>query len=130
MHAFIEDTKTYIPYFNGNRELPEDEQVVVTFKVPDIQLKRRLKPRPKLKFNYDTEGNTTGGETEVTSDRTAVVSGMLVSIRNLSYENKRGIHRIQKAIELFTGPTQYEPLVDELYEEFSKELDRAVDEKN
>lgn len=53
MKQSFSTTRTYIPYFNGNRDLPEDEQVVVTYKIPDLELKNRLKPKPKLKFNYD-----------------------------------------------------------------------------
>jgi hypothetical protein len=130
MKLLIEDKRTYIPYFNGNRNLPEEDQVVVTYRVPDITLKRRLKPGPKFKFNYDQQGNTQGGEVEISTDTMSVVSGMLISIKHLSYEDSKGEHQITNAKELYAGPLEYEPLVDELYKEFSKELDRVVDEKN
>lgn len=130
MKQSFSTTRTYIPYFNGNRDLPEDEQVVVTYKIPDLELKNRLKPKPKLKFNYDSEGRTTGGETEVSMDRFSVVSGMLVSIRKLEYEDEKGEHKITKWSELLHGPLEYEALINELYDEFLKELDRTVDEKN
>lgn len=130
MKMTIANTKTFIPFFNHNQELPEDEQIVVTYKVPDIKLKNTLKPRPKLKFNYDSDGRTTGGETEVSTNKLAVVSGMLVSIKHFGYEDERGEHKISKWDELVQGPVEYEPLVDELYDEFMKELDRGIDEKN
>jgi hypothetical protein len=123
-------SKTYIPRFNGNQELPEEEQFVVTYRVPDLQLKSRLKPKPKLKFNYDAAGNTTGGETELSTDRMTVVSGMLISIRNLSWADGKTVHEVAKASDLLKAPVEYEALIDELHEEFSKELDRTVDEKN
>jgi hypothetical protein len=130
MNLIIEDKRTFIPFFNGNRDLPELEQIVVLYRVPDLMMKRRLKPSPKLTFTYDKDGLVSGGETEISSDQAAVVSGMLISVKHLSYEDSKGAHQIQNAKELLAGPLEYEPLVDELYKEFSKELDRVVDEKN
>ena len=72
MNQLIEDKRTYIPYFNGNRDLPEDEQIVVTYRVPDISLRRKLKPGRPMKFNYDPEGRVTGGEVEVSIDDSLV----------------------------------------------------------
>jgi hypothetical protein len=130
MKEFISSVKTCIPSFNGNRELPEAEQVVVTYKIPDLELKGRLKPPSKLKFNFDPDGRASGGETEVSVNKFGVVSGMLLSIKHLSYEDEKGEHSITKWNELLHGPLQYEPLIGELYDEFSKELDKVVDEKN
>lgn len=123
-------TKTYVPRWNGNRELPESEQVTVTYRVPDLQLKNRLKPKPKLRFQYDPAGNTTGGETELSTDHWLVVNGLLVSIGNLAYKTEKGETEVKNSTDLTKAPVEYEGLVDELYEIFSKELDRTVDEKN
>ena len=130
MNMLITDKKSFVPNFNGNRDLPDAEQVVVTYRIPDIALKNRLKPRPKFKFMYDKDGNTSGGETEVSTDKMTVVVGMLISIKNLSYENSKGVHKITNATELAQAPLEYEPLINEMSEEFSKELDRTIDEKN
>jgi len=130
MNLLLETTRTFVPFFRGNRELPEIDQVVVEYKVPDSTLKRRLKPKPTLKFNYDAQGNVMGGQTEVSSDPFSIVQGMLVKITHLSFEDKKGEHGITNAAELLRAPLQFEPLIEELAEEFSKELDRVVDEKN
>jgi hypothetical protein len=130
MRTLAADTKTYIPFFNGNRDLPEHEQFDVTYRVPDLQLCLILKPKPKIKFNYDRDGNTIGGETEISIDKMGVIRGLLVSIRNLSWENSKGVHEVTKAPDILTGPVGYEALIDELHDEFSKELDRKIDEKN
>jgi hypothetical protein len=130
MKILVESKRTFIPFFNGNRDLPEGEQIVVTYKVPDLALKSRLKPKPKMKFNFANDGRTTGGETEVSIDQMAVVAGMLISIKGAFYENDKGEQKITNATELRACPLEYEPLVEELYNEFTKELDRVVDEKN
>jgi len=130
MNQLIEDKRTYIPYFNGNRDLPEDEHIVVAYRVPDISLRRKLKPRRPMKFNYDTDGRVTGGEVEVSVDDSLVVQGMLISIKHLSFENSKGVHQITNAKELYLGPAEYEGLIAELYDVFSKELEKVVDEKN
>ncbi|HOX30917.1 MAG TPA: hypothetical protein PLB91_01230 [Spirochaetales bacterium] len=130
MNQLIEDKRTYVPFFNGNRDLPEGEQVVVTYRVPDIALRRKLKPRPSLKFSYDAEGRVTGGETEVSNDDQLMIAGMLLSIKHLSYENSKGVHQITNSKELYQGPLEYEGLITELAEVFSKELEKVADEKN
>jgi len=130
MNILVETKRTVIPFFHENRDLPEEEQMVATYRIPDLTLKRRLKPPPKLDFDYDENGKVTGGHTQVSTDPAAVVAGMLINITHLSYENDKGVHQVTNAKELLAGPPDFEPLIDELYKEFSKELDRVVDEKN
>lgn len=130
MKLMVSTKKTFVPFFNGNRELPEEEQIVVTYKVPDVELRNRLKPRPKFKYSFDPEGRTTGGEAEVALDKENVVSSMLVALTHAEYEDEKGEHKITKWSELIHAPKDFQGLIDELYEEFRKELDTGVDEKN
>lgn len=121
---------TYIPKFRGNREAPESERIVVTYRNPTVAMKARLLPRPELKFKYDAQGNVQGGETVVVQDRKTLIDGMLVRIDGLVcvVDGERRVVTDSKG--LWEAPAALDELIEELAEFFRSELETKVDEKN
>ena len=52
----VSKTKSYIPTFNGNKDISPEEQIVVTYKNPTVQMRERLIPRPQSKGKASTTG--------------------------------------------------------------------------
>jgi hypothetical protein len=128
MIVTVSREKTYIPQWNGNRDLPPGEQVVAHYKAGSFDLRSRLLPDPQVKFSYDKDGNPTGGSGEVSLDKKGIVRGMLIRIDNLSVEVKGEIEKVISANDLFSGP--FEELIDELADVFRKELKKEISAKN
>jgi len=126
----VSKTKTYIPEWNDNQQLPVDQQIVATYKNPDNAMRRRLAPRANVKFDYDAQGNPTGGSGEIVMDDESVVRGMLISLTNLECDINGKITRISDAESLLSAPIETAGLIKELAKEFGKELKKEAPEKN
>jgi len=121
---------TYIPKWHGNRALPQAEQIVVYYQRVPLKDKARLLPSPSINFKYDPQGKVTGGDTQIESDHRALIPSMLIRIDNLKYELEDGEHSIVNAKDLFSAPSEFEDLADELGDFFKDELEKKIDEKN
>lgn len=121
---------TYVPKFNGNREVPAAEQFTVIYRNPTPALKSRLLPKPELRFRIDNEGRVDGGETIVSQDRKAIIDGMLIRIDGLAYKLDGETKHITDARTLWEAPIVFDELIDELAEHFRNELEKKVDQKN
>jgi hypothetical protein len=127
----VAKTKSFYPTFNNNLDLPEDERVKITYKMPTLQLKNQLKPRSPMRFDIDpASGRTERGVVEINVNKEEVVKALLVRIDNFACSDEKGEHKVTNWAELLQGPRECSELVDEMYTEFKKELDYEIDEKN
>lgn len=119
---------TFVPEFNGNKDLPESEQIHIHYRKPTLELKRRLL-KYDMKYINDENGKM---RVEAVSlpDRDALLNGMVMSIENCGYLDGDRERSIVNAKELCSGPVEFEPLVTEVYNYFVKILSAKVDEKN
>ena len=128
----ISKEKTYIPKFDKNRELPSNEQIIVTYKAATIDLKNRIVSRPTAIGDFDESGKSRGMKIEFKVDDEAYLRNMIVSISGADYQEDGGeVKHIRNAHDLLKAPICFEPLITELVEVFREELTvKAVDEKN
>lgn len=127
----VSKIKTYIPEFNGNNELPQNEQIVVTFKNPSVQMRERLIPRPQSKGQASVEGSLDTLEIVlVDPNKTQILKEMIQSISNCAYEEDGHQKTINNAVELLNSPAEFNGLVDELFKKCQAELLKTVPEKN
>lgn len=127
----ISKTKTYIPEFNGNRELPPTEQITATIKNPTVAMRERLIPRPQTKGHASANGQTDGVDIIIIEpDKKRILSEMVTAIYNCAYSDGNTEKSINNVTELLEAPSEYNGLVDELFAECQKELQKTVPEKN
>lgn len=116
--------RTFIPEFNGNRDLPSGEQIRVQYKAPTAAMKDRLFPR-QIDFVDEKP------QVSIIIDRVKVLQEMVASIENLSYDDENGKEiSIVSARELLSAPIDFDPLVEELYVYLNSCIQGKVDEKN
>lgn len=129
----ISRQKTYIPLFDGNRELPSSEQIVVTYKTGTIELKNKIISKPVAIGDFDETGKSRGMKIEVKTDDDAYLRNMIISISGAGYqeEDSDEVKYIKNAADLAKAPICFEPLIAELVELFREELSNTgVNEKN
>jgi hypothetical protein len=132
MIHIVSKEKTYIPAFNKNRELPSNEQIVVAYKAPTMELKNRIVRQPVATADYDEQGKSRGMKIELKTDTSAYLRNMIIRVDGLGYQEEgKEVKYIRTAEDLLKAPLCYEPLVNELTELFQEELkSQALDEKN
>lgn len=132
MKLIISKEVRFVPDFNGNKDLPDTDQIVVTLKNPTIQIKNRCRSNPETIARADTTGKVQNIDITIKSDDVTILNEMLVSIRNASYETEKGDEvKVVNARDLSAAPIQFEPLRQEIITECNRLLDHSqVDEKN
>jgi hypothetical protein len=132
MNLEISKEGVFIPEFNGNKNLPVTDQIMVRYKIPTVTIKNRCRKKPQAKGIASTNGNIDHMEITVEKDETTTVKEMLVSISGCSYSEKGGKPvLIISAQDLFNAPIQFESLLKEIVDEFDNILDHSeINEKN
>jgi hypothetical protein len=122
--------KTYIPRFNGNRDLDSSEQVTVEWDVLSAAALRTIKPKRDVSYKYNEGGQYEGMEMKLVSDDFSLITGFAPRIRNFTYPDREGkIRKITNAQTLFEAPSNVGgKLIKELAEEFRKEAREVEDE--
>ncbi len=128
----ISKERTFIPEFNGNRNLPASDQIVVKYRAPTIETKSRCRSRPEVESHADRDGKITGMHIRIDRNDKATVSELLLSISGAAYVDGKGnTVQVVNAHDLFAAPIEFEPLMNEIVKKFDEELDRSeIDEKN
>ena len=100
----VSKTKTYIPEFNGNNALSQNEQIVVTYKNPTVQMRERLIPRPQSKGQASANGSVDTFEIVLADPNKAqILKEMIQSISNCAYEEDGNEKSINNAVELLNA---------------------------
>lgn len=121
----INESKEFVPAWNGNKELPAVDQIKVCHKAPTVDIKERVTPR---RYEYDSNGAVTGSF-EV--DRKKVLAAMVTSISGLSCMDENSVERkITTVDQLFKAPSVFDPLIDEIYAYLQEQLNKQISEKN
>ena len=125
-------SKDYIPEWNGNKDLPVGEQIVVSYKAPSMALYQALMPKPALKMVTNLEGQITGGETEYVIDNAKLVEAMVTGIKNLDIKINGATTSFTTARALLKdAPSVLSGLVDEIGTFLQNILaNKVVDAKN
>jgi hypothetical protein len=107
----------FIPAFNGNRNLPSGEQIVVDHRPPTQELKRKLL-RYDMKYVADKKGDYKV-ESVGMPDEKEVLEGMVLGFTGLviNYDEGEDLH-IKTMKDLYAGPPELSPLIKEIYEYF------------
>jgi hypothetical protein len=128
--------KTYIPKFNGNRDLDISEQVVEEHDALSAVSLRTVKPKRDVSYKYSEGGQYTGMEMKLISDDFALIAAFAPRIKNFTYTDREGkTRKITNAQTLFEAPAPVSgKLIKELAEEYRSECreveDTDNDEKN
>ncbi len=127
----VSKIKSFEPEFNGNKDLPAAERIVVKFRNPTVAMRERLISRPEVKSHADTDGKLDGVDIVMGEiNKAAALREMLVSISGCAYEDNGTAHSINNAKELMESPSEFNELVDEIVKKFEEELNKKVNEKN
>lgn len=132
MNVTYNKRRTFFPVYRGNRELPQSEQIEVSYEAVSAAKKEAIMPRSKFRYKTDPSGKVEGGEAEITLDNRALITGMRPTIKNFSYSDGSGdsVH-IKNGEDLFSAPAEVaDDMIDELSDHFRKELRREHNEKN
>lgn len=121
MHVVVARKNQFVPKFNGNKKLPTGEQVVVSYRNPSLELRRKL-----LRYDMKWISNKKGDynvESVGMPDEKEVLEGMVTGFTGLTYpdENDESVH-IKTVKDLYAAPPEFQPLAKELYDFFSEEL--------
>ncbi|MDR2134852.1 MAG: hypothetical protein LBP27_07060 [Treponema sp.] len=127
MEITVSKTRTFVPEWNGNKKLPEDEQIVVTYPALNISLRKQIIGRNTIRFEYDKDGNPTGGSGEMSLfDKEAAIRKIKPVITNLKIDGKQVI----SAEDLLAAPVELYGLVEEIGSHFQDEFKKESPEKN
>lgn len=114
--------REFIPDWNGNKALPENEQIVIYHKAVSSHLKERLIPKPSYKMTgVAGQDGESRWETDIFVDNTRLVKEMVEKIKNFSVfvdspdSNSTTVH-IKTADDLFGSlvPPEVSGLVEEI----------------
>lgn len=126
----VSKTKNYIPEFNGNKDLPSNEQIVVVLKNPTVAMREKLIPRPQMK-GHSATGRSDEIEFEFQApNKKQVLQEMVNTISGCAYEENSVEKNICNVNDLLNAPADFNGLVDELFDVCQKELQKTVPEKN
>jgi len=125
----IATKREFIPKFNGNDKAPAAEQIKILHKAATIEIKEKLYPRT---FSYGADGHVTG---TMSVDRKAMLSAFILDsgLINIGYQlddQKDHVIKVKSVDDLFSAPTEYDGLIDEIYTYFQGLLNAKVNEKN
>jgi len=121
----------FIPSFNGNKNLPEMDKVIVRYKNPTLSIINRCRKKPTAKGIANASGGIDHMEIIIEKDDVTTIRELLVSISNCSYTMDGKENHIVSANDLFNAPVQFSPLYKEIGVEFDRILDNAeISEKN
>ena len=131
MKVELDREGTFIPTFNGNRNLSEMDKIIVRYKNPTLSIINRCRKKPKAKGIANASGGIDHMEITIEKDDVATIRELLVSVGNCSYVMDGKETHIVNANDLFNAPVQFSPLYKEIVEEFDRILDNAeINEKN
>ncbi len=132
MRLSISNEGTFIPGFNGNKELSANDQITVRYKMPTVAMKNRCRTKPQTTAISNAQGKIKNMEILIEKDEINTLREMLISISNCSFAGDDGKdHIIAKAQDLIDAPVTFEPLLKEIVTEFDRILDHSdIDEKN
>ena len=121
---------TFIPEWDGNRDLPSGDQIRVRHKSPTVSIKERLYPR-----EFSVEQKEVGSKDMLTHmsivvDRKKVIAEMTDGIDNCDYDEDGVVKHIKTAEQLFNSPMDFDPLIEEIYNYYQSLLVQKVSEKN
>lgn len=135
----VSDKREFVPEFNGNKELPDAEQIKVIHDAPTMAIKERVMPRA---FDLDKDGQVS---THVEIDRKKIFKAFNIKIINAAYEKPvtadikggarvtgdgKALIKVQTAEDLFNAPVEFDGLIDEVYQYLQNLLNAKADEKN
>jgi hypothetical protein len=127
MEINVSKTRTFIPQWNGNETLPEDERISITYTALNIGARKQLLGMETIKFEYDRDGNPTGGFGEVgLFNKETAIRRVKPVIANLTAAGKP----VANAEDLLGAPMELYGLVVEFGDHLEKELHRESPEKN
>lgn len=127
----IKENETFVPEWNGNKELPPDQQVVIAYKTPNVSARKRILQKSTIHFNYDKDGNPTGGSGEIANDPEASVRAVEnVVISNLEYTKNGKTVGIRTNMDLLVAPAAFYGLIKEFADHLVDEARKDVPEKN
>jgi hypothetical protein len=127
MEIAISKTRIFVPEWNGNKELPENERITITYPALNINTRKQILGQGTVKFDYDKDGNPTGGSGEVSLfDREAAIRKVKPAITNLTAGGKP----VVTAEDLLAAPVELYGLVVEFGEHLQKEFRKESPEKN
>jgi hypothetical protein len=136
MEFSCELKKSYIPEFNGNRDLDETAQVSVEWDELSESSIRTIRPKRDVAHKYDSKGTYVGMDMHYETDEFLLISGFNPRIKNLSWKDRDGkTRKVTNATTLFEAPAPLSgKLIKELIREFQKEIrvaeeDTPEDEK-
>lgn len=126
--------RSFQPKWNKNLSLPEDERVTIEYANPSETMKRSLNKKPELAFNYDADGQTTGGTTIVDMDTKRYIDKINPRIKNFAYslvEPSGGKKRIEPKLvkDLFDAPG-VSGLIEEIGTHLKMVCEEKINEKN
>jgi hypothetical protein len=132
MKIVVSTDCTFIPEWKGNRGLDASEQIVVTYKEPDMPMYEKLVDKPRLTMKTNDKQEFVGGESVIEIDNKKIVKEMVIKIENLSYERNGKEVPIANGPSLFSAgvPSSFHELTDEIGMEMQRVLAKAVDAKN
>ncbi len=132
MRLEIKTHETFVPEWNGNKQLAPEEQIVFTYKTPTMQIRKKIATKTSVKFTYDRDGNPTGGTGEVDMDDEVPIRAIQnLVISNLEYTLEEGKTKsIRTSEDLLAAPSVFHGLVVEFAEHLREKVREEVPEKN
>ncbi len=131
MRLEIKTHETFIPEWNGNKQLAPEEQVVFTYKTPTMQIRKKIVAKTIMEFKYDRDGVVNGGVGKIDMDEEAPIRSVQnLVIQNLEYTLDGQTKYIRSGSDLLSAPAVYHGLIVEFAEHLREKASEEVPEKN
>lgn len=125
MRIVLQKTRTFVPTFNKNRELPEKEQIVVEYQKPNARQRRTLR-----KNLYQSEGDGQSVRFEVYTDIDGTIREIPCKIKRFSVEDNGKSLDVVSLAQLVEIEGEAAGLFNEILNEIWKDDLTAEDLKN
>jgi hypothetical protein len=116
--------RSFVPEWEGNKDLSPGDQIKISHKAPSISLKEKLFPR---KFEFTSNGEA---HMSIEVDRRKLLKELVTRIDGLVIAVEGEEKKIATVEQLFDAGIELDTLVEEIYTYLNELMNGKVDEKN
>ncbi len=121
--------RVFVPKWRDNDKLDAGDQIRFHYKAITVAIKEKIIPRD---FSWEKDDN--GEMSPVMNfriDRKKYLDELVTKIEGLGYINEDGVEiKVSTVNQLFSGPVEFDGLIDEVYAFFNELVTQRINEKN
>jgi hypothetical protein len=125
----VATSRVFIPKWRDNDSADANEQIRIHYRPVTVAIKEKIIPRD-FAFEQDANGNMKPSMS-IRIDRKKYLYELVTKIENLGYISEDGVEiKITTVEQFFSGPVEFDGLIDEIYAFFNDLVTSRINEKN